>query len=96
MKQNDDAAADSEKDVQEIKKDFKAVMDRINKLKDKGSDIMKEQLHEFSDAITDLKNKGVKKGEKLAKELSSSTREHPLRNLACAFGLGALLTFIIK
>lgn len=96
MTQAHESTESAKDDILAMKKDIKDLITRLGSLKGKGGDIMAEQLEHLSDAISDLKKKGEKKGKEMKNDLVSSTREHPLRNLACAFGLGALLSLILK
>ncbi|KJV61032.1 hypothetical protein RAMDARK_1477 [Rickettsia amblyommatis str. Darkwater] len=42
------------------------------------------------------KDKGMDKGKANVADLCESTRDHPLRNLAYAFGVGVLLAILMK
>lgn len=96
MAQLHESTADAKEDLQGIKRDVQDLIQRLGNLKDKGGDIMAEQLDHLSDAISDLKQKGEKKSKEVKSDLIASTRQHPMRNLACAFGLGVVLSLIIK
>lgn len=95
MTQND-TNADVKEDFEEIKKDIENLVQRLGSLKNTGGDIMNDQLNQLTDAISNYKQQGKEKSKEMLNNLSSSTREHPLRNLACAFGLGAILSLILK
>ena len=88
----------AKEDLQEIKKDIESLLKRLGHLKDKSKsgDIASEQLDHLADALTDLKNKGEKKGKEALDELSTSTQKHPLRNLTWAFGAGIVLSLILR
>lgn len=96
MTQHNESTISAEKDIQEIKKEIEALVARLGSLKDKSGDVVVEQLDNLAEAIIELKHKGEKKGKEAVKDIASSTREHPLRNLGYAFGLGVLLSLIIS
>jgi len=93
---HENAAASAKEELQGMKRDIQDLIQRLGNLKDKGGDVMAEQLDHLSDTISDLKHKGEKKGKELKGDLVASTRQHPMRNLACAFGLGVVLSLIIR
>ncbi len=96
MAQLHESTASAKEDLQGMKKDIQDLIQRLGSLKDKGGDVMAEQLDHLSDTISDIKNQGKRKGKEVAENVLSSTKEHPARNLGIAFGLGVLLTLILK
>lgn len=86
----------AKEDIQAIKNDIESLLKRLNSLKDKSGDVVSEQLDHLVDSISDLKHKGEKKGEEMLGDIVTSTRKNPLRNLACAFGLGVIISLIVK
>ena len=84
------------KEMEEIKKDIDNLVNRLGKLGNKGGEIMSEQFEKLNKAMQDWKETGEKKGEQALNKITSSTRKHPARNLACAFGIGLVLALIIK
>lgn len=96
MVQHNNAAESAKEDIQAIKKDIESLLERLNNLKSKSGDVLSEQIDHLSEAVSDLKNKGEKKGEEVLGDITQSTRKHPLRNLAYAFGLGLVISLIIK
>lgn len=90
------STASAKEDIQAIKKDIESLLNRLGSLKNKSGDVVSEQIDHLSDALSDLKHKGEKKGEEMLCEIATSTRKNPIRNLACAFGLGVLISLIVK
>lgn len=93
---NTSSTASAEQDIQEIKKNIDALIKHLGNLKDKSGDVMSEQIDNLADAIASLKDKGEKKSEEMLHEISNSTRKHPIRNLAYAFGIGVVISLIVK
>jgi gas vesicle protein len=93
---NDSSTESAKEDIQAIKNDIDSLLKRLNSLKGKSGDVVSEQVEHLFDSISDLKNKGEKKGEEVLGDIVVSTRKNPIRNLACAFGLGVLISLIIK
>ncbi len=91
-----DSTASAKEDIQAIKHDIESLLKRLNSLKNKSGDVMSEQFDHLTDAISDLKHKGEQKGEEMLDGIALSTRKNPIRNLACAFGLGVLISLIVK
>ena len=86
----------AKKDIEGIKSDIQNLVSRLSSIKDKSGDIMSEQLGELSSAITRLKGKGEEASKDVLNDLSASTLQHPVRNLAYAFGAGVILALLIK
>ncbi len=93
---NDMHTKSAKEDVEGIKKDIESLVTRLGNIKDKSSDIMSEQFDNLSTVMSSFKNKGVEKGQDALIDICASTRSHPVRNLAYAFGAGILLAFFIK
>lgn len=83
-------------DVEGIKKDIESLVSRLRNLKGKSGDILDEQLGNLSSVMEHYKDKGMDKGKANLADLCESTRDHPLRNLAYAFGAGVLLAILMK
>ncbi|MFV9952180.1 MAG: hypothetical protein AB8U85_04090 [Rickettsia conorii subsp. raoultii] len=83
-------------DVEGIKKDIESLVSRLRNLKGKSRDILDEQLGNLSSVMEHYKDKGMDKGKANVADLCESTRDHPLRNLAYAFGAGVLLAILMK
>ena len=96
MAEANDSTDEAKEDIEAIKSDIERLIKRLSNLKDKGGDVMTEQLTHLTDAIASLKEKGGDKGKAILSELNSSTQNHPLRNLLCAAGIGAVIAFIIS
>lgn len=93
---NESSTMHAKEDIQAIKKEIEALVKRLNSLKDKSGDVMSEQLDHLYDAVSDLKHQGEKKSKEALSEVVDSTRKNPLRNLAYAFGVGVILSLILK
>lgn len=83
-------------ELEGMKKDIESLVSRLRNLKGKSGDILEEQLDNLSTVMERYKNKGIEKGKANIGDLCASTQEHPLRNLAYAFGAGVILAFLIK
>jgi len=86
----------AKEDIEGIKKDIESLGSRLRNLKGKSSDLLEEQLDNLSSVMEHYKNKGIEKGKANVADLCESTRDHPLRNLAYAFGAGVLLAILMK
>lgn len=86
----------AKEDIEGIKKDIESLVSRLHNLKDKSGDILDEQLDKLSSVMDHYKHKGIEKGKANVADLCESTRDHPLRNLAYAFGAGVLLAILMK
>lgn len=96
MAQHNSSTMNAKEDIEAIKKEIEELVKRLGSLKDKSGDVMTEQLDHLSDTIAELKHKGEKKSKEILHEITTSTRKHPARNLAYAFGIGLLFSFIIR
>ncbi|MFY9589784.1 hypothetical protein [Rickettsia endosymbiont of Halotydeus destructor] len=94
MKEINSSAA--KEDIEGIKKDIESLVSRLSSLKGKSGEIMSEQLENLSSVISHYKDKGIDKSKANIGDLCESTRDHPLRNLAYAFGIGVILAILIK
>lgn len=94
MKESNSNSA--KEDVEGIKKDIEGLVSRLRNLKGKSGDILDEQLGNLSSVMEHYKDKGIDKGKANVADLCESTRDHPLRNLAYAFGAGVLLAILMK
>ncbi|HJD59935.1 MAG TPA: hypothetical protein LFW20_04685 [Rickettsia endosymbiont of Omalisus fontisbellaquei] len=86
----------AKEDIDGIKKDIESLVSRLRNLKGKSGDILDEQLGNLSSVVDHYKDKGIDKGKANVADLCESTRDHPLRNLAYAFGAGVLLAILMK
>ncbi|ABE04452.1 MAG: hypothetical protein ACRYE8_02380 [Janthinobacterium lividum] len=86
----------AKEDIEGIKKDIESLVSRLHNLKGKSGDILDEQLDNLSSVMDHYKHKGIEKGKANVADLCESTRDHPLRNLAYAFGAGVLLAILMK
>lgn len=86
----------AKEDIEGIKKDIESLVNRLGNIKDNAGGIMSEQLDNLSSTIADLKDKAVSSGKGNLADLYTSTRRHPLRNLAYAFGAGFIIAYLIK
>lgn len=86
----------AKEDLEGMKKDIESLVSRLNNLKGKSGDILEEQLDNLSSVMDHYRNKGIEKGKANVADLCESTRDHPLRNLAYAFGAGVLLAILMK
>lgn len=94
MKESNSNSA--KEDVEGIKKDIESLVSRLRNLKGKSGDILDEQLGNLSSVMEHYKDEGIDKGKANVADLCESTRDHPLRNLAYAFGAGVLLAILMK
>ncbi len=90
MKESNSNSA--KEDVEGIKKDIESLVSRLRNLKGKSGNILDEQLGNLSSVMEHYKDKGKAN----VADLCESTRDHPLRNLAYAFGAGVLLAILMK
>ena len=86
----------AKEDIEGIKKDIESLISRLGNIKDNAGGILSEQLDGLSSTITGLKDKAVDTSRDNLAELYSSTRKHPLRNLAYAFGAGFIFAYFIN
>ena len=89
-------ADNAKEDIEGMKKDIQSLVHRLSSIKDNARDEMSEQLDNLSTTISGLKDKGLDLGKDGLEGLSSSTRKHPLRNLAYAFGAGFIIAYLTK
>ncbi|MGX6960756.1 MAG: hypothetical protein ACIPMY_06085 [Rickettsia endosymbiont of Pentastiridius leporinus] len=89
-------AGSAKGDLEGIKKDIESLVSRLRNLKGKSGDILDEQLDNLSSVMDHYRDKGIEKGKANVADLCESTRDHPLRNLAYAFGAGVILAFLMK
>lgn len=86
----------AKEDIDGIKKDIESIVQRLASVKDKSSDIMAEQFDNLTTAMKSFKHQGLEKGKDALTDICMSTRTHPVRNLAYAFGIGVILAILIK
>lgn len=91
-----DAKNAVKEDIEGIKKDIARLVQRLSNIQDKSSDILVDQLENLSSVMVDFKQNGMDKGKDKLVDICDSTRNHPLRNLAYAFGVGVILALLIK
>src|SRR4051812_25285075 len=83
-------------EIEAIKKDMESLMHRLGNIKNHSDGALQEQLDNLSTVISHVKDKAVSGGRDNLAELCFSTRRHPLRNLAYAFGLGCAFSYFMK
>ena len=91
----DDASEKIKEDIKALKKDMENLAQRISNIKDDSKVLMFEQLDDLFSTLASMKDKTVGVGRDCTADLYSSTRKHPIRNLAYAFGIGFILAYII-
>jgi archaellum component FlaC len=85
----------AKEEMEGIKKDIESLVKRLSNIKDNAGGIMTEQLDSLSSTIAELKDKTVSSSRDNLADLCTSTRRHPLRNLAYAFGAGFVLAYLL-
>jgi len=83
-------------EVEAIKKDIESLAQRLVNIKDSGGIALQEQLDNLNEVILQMKDKAISSSRDSLAELYSSTRRHPIRNMAYAFGLGCVLSYLMK
>lgn len=86
----------AKQDVASIKNDIINLTTHLISLKGKGGEVILEQLSNLGSVINELKDKSAEKAKDAVNVISSSTAQHPLRNLMYAFGAGIVMSMIIR
>ena len=86
----------TKEDIEGIKEDIKSLTHRLSSLKDHSIENMSEQIDNLSDAISSIKNKGMGIGRENTAILTHAVRQHPIKMLIGAFGIGILACRLIK
>lgn len=80
----------TKEDIDGIKSDIESLAQRLASLKDHSVENLAVNIENLATVISNLKDKGINMGRDKLAYLSSSTRQHPLRNLIWAFGIGII------
>ncbi len=86
----------TKEDIEGIKEDIKNLTHRLGSLKDHSIESLSEQIDDLSGAISSIKDKGVGIGRDNAAILIHTVRQHPIKMLLGAFGIGILACCLIK
>ena len=86
----------TKEDVEGIKEDIKNFTHRLASLKDHSIESLSEQIDDLSGAISSIKDKGVGIGRDNVAILIHTARQHPIKMLLGAFGIGMLACCLIK
>lgn len=86
----------AKEDMEGIKEDIKDLTHRLGSLKDHSIEGLSEQIDGLSSAIKSIKNKGIGIGRENAVILIHAARQHPIKMLLGAFGVGMLACCLIK
>ncbi len=86
----------AKEDMEGIKEDIKDLTHRLGSLKDHSIEGLSEQIDGLSSAIKSIKNKGIGIGRENAVMLIHAARQHPIKMLLGAFGVGMLACCLIK
>ena len=79
-----------EQDVEGINEDMQDLVERLGKLKNQSIEEISEQTKSLSSVLSSLKDK------ESIKSITYYTRRHPCVMLGSAFGLGFLISCLIK
>jgi len=82
----------AKEDIDAIKKDIQELTDKLKNLKDDSLALLSDQFDNFTSVVNDYKDKGKDQMRSGLADLYLSTRQHPMRNLACAFIIGAFIS----
>lgn len=96
MTQSNDSTKSAKDDIEAMKSDIENFIKRLGHLKYKSGDVLSEQLDNLASALNKVKHKSENQSKAVLGELCDSTQKHPLRNLLCAAGIGAVISFIIS
>ncbi len=86
----------AKEDIEGIKEDIKSLTHRLGSLKDHSMEGLSEQIDDLASAIKSIKNKGIGIGRENAVILIHAARQHPIKMLLGAFGIGMLTCCLIK
>ena len=86
----------AKEDMEGIKEDIKDLTHRLGSLKDHSMEGLSEQIDDLSSAIKSIKNKGIGIGRENAVILIHAVRQHPIKMLLGAFGVGMFACCLIK
>ena len=86
----------AKEDIEGIKEDIKNLTHRLGSLKDHSMEGLSEQIDDLSSAIKSIKNKGIGIGRENAVILIHAVRQHPIKMLLGAFGVGMFACCLIK
>ena len=86
----------AKEDIEAIKEDIKNLTYRLGSLKDHSIEGLSEQMDDLSSAISSIKNKSIGIGRENAVILIHAARQHPIKMLLGAFGIGMLACCLIK